>query len=25
VGNVRKGQAYRLTWEGSPDPTVDAT
>jgi RES domain-containing protein len=24
VGNVRKGQAYRLTWEGSPIPTVDA-
>jgi RES domain-containing protein len=24
VGNVRKGQAYRLTWAGSPDPTVDA-
>jgi RES domain-containing protein len=24
VGNVRKGQAYRLTWEGSPVPTVDA-
>jgi RES domain-containing protein len=24
VGNVRKGQAYRLTWEGSPAPTVDA-
>jgi RES domain-containing protein len=20
VGNVRKGQAYRLTWAGSPDP-----
>jgi RES domain-containing protein len=25
VGNVRKGQAYRLTWEGLPVPTVDAT
>jgi RES domain-containing protein len=24
VGNVRKGQAYRLTWAGSPQPTVDA-
>jgi RES domain-containing protein len=24
VGNVRKGLAYRLTWAGSPDPTVDA-
>ncbi|MGJ7916631.1 RES family NAD+ phosphorylase [Massilia sp. LXY-6] len=24
VGNVRKGQAYRLTWAGSPTPTVDA-
>jgi RES domain-containing protein len=24
VGNVRKGQAYRLTWAGSPHPTVDA-
>jgi len=24
VGNVRKGQAYRLTWEGTPVPTVDA-
>jgi hypothetical protein len=24
VGNVRKGQAYRLTWEGSPTPSVDA-
>lgn len=23
VGNVRKGQAYRLTWAGSPTPTVD--
>jgi RES domain-containing protein len=23
VGNVRKGQAYRLTWAGSPLPTVD--
>jgi RES domain-containing protein len=23
VGNVRKGQAYRLTWAGSPVPTVD--
>jgi RES domain-containing protein len=24
VGNVRKGQAYRLTWAGSPTPIVDA-
>jgi len=24
VGNVRKGQAYRLTWAGSPAPSVDA-
>jgi RES domain-containing protein len=24
VGNVRKGQAYRLTWEGTPTPSVDA-
>ncbi len=24
VGNVRKGQAYRLTWRGSPHPTVEA-
>jgi RES domain-containing protein len=24
VGNVRKGQAYRLTWEGSPTPSVEA-
>ena len=23
VGNVRKGQAYRLTWAGSPLPQVD--
>lgn len=23
VGNVRKGQAYRLTWKGSPIPQVD--
>ena len=23
VGNVRKGQAYRLTWEGSPAPAVE--
>ncbi|MGO4377759.1 RES family NAD+ phosphorylase [Pseudoduganella sp. RAF53_2] len=23
VGNVRKGQAYRLTWEGSPAPRVE--
>ncbi|MET0983611.1 MAG: RES family NAD+ phosphorylase [Telluria sp.] len=23
VGNVRKGAAYRLTWAGSPVPTVD--
>jgi RES domain-containing protein len=23
VGNVRKGQAYRLTWAGSPVPTVE--
>ncbi len=25
VGNVRKGQVYRLTWAGSPVPTVEAT
>jgi RES domain-containing protein len=24
VGNVRKGQAYRLTWEGLPSPSVEA-
>jgi RES domain-containing protein len=24
VGNVRKGQTYRLTWAGSPTPSVDA-
>jgi RES domain-containing protein len=24
VGNVRKGQRYRLTWAGSPHPTVEA-
>jgi RES domain-containing protein len=24
VGNVRKGQAYRLTWAGSPTPAVEA-
>jgi RES domain-containing protein len=24
VGNVRKGHAYRLTWEGSPTPSIDA-
>jgi RES domain-containing protein len=23
VGNVRKGRAYRLTWTGSPAPTVE--
>ena len=23
VGNVRKGAAYRLTWRGSPEPTID--
>jgi hypothetical protein len=23
VGNVRKGQAYRLTWAGSPIPQVE--
>ena len=23
VGNVRKGQAYRLTWSGSPVPVID--
>jgi RES domain-containing protein len=23
VGNVRKGQAYRLTWAGSPQPRVE--
>jgi RES domain-containing protein len=25
VGNVRKGQAYRLTWAGSPIPAVQST
>ncbi len=24
VGNVRKGSAYRLTWQGSPHPRIDA-
>ena len=24
VGNVRKGVAYRLTWEGSPQPRIEA-
>jgi RES domain-containing protein len=24
VGNARKGQAYRLTWAGSPTPAVEA-
>ena len=24
VGNVRKGQAYRLTWSGSPDPVIES-
>jgi hypothetical protein len=24
VGNVRKGGAYRLTWEGGPTPRIDA-
>jgi RES domain-containing protein len=24
VGNVRKGQAYRLTWQGTPTPSVEA-
>jgi RES domain-containing protein len=24
VGNVRKGAAYRLTWQGDPTPAVDA-
>jgi hypothetical protein len=24
VGNVRKGGAYRLTWEGSPAPRIEA-
>lgn len=24
VGNVRKGQAYRLTWAGSPTPAIEA-
>lgn len=24
VGNVRKGQAYRLTWAGSPTPVVES-
>ncbi|MES2150520.1 MAG: RES family NAD+ phosphorylase [Pseudomonadota bacterium] len=24
VGNVRKGAAYRLTWEGSPTPVVES-
>ena len=23
VGNVRKGQAYRLTWSGSPTPLIE--
>ncbi|NHZ82509.1 RES domain-containing protein [Massilia sp. CCM 8695] len=23
VGNVRKGQVYRLTWSGSPTPVID--
>ena len=23
VGNVRKGQAYRLTWAGSPEPAIE--
>jgi hypothetical protein len=23
VGNVRKGQVYRLTWQGSPVPVVE--
>lgn len=23
VGNVRKGAAYRLTWQGSPEPTIE--
>jgi len=23
VGNVRKGAAYRLTWQGGPEPTID--
>jgi hypothetical protein len=25
VGNVRKGQAYRLTWRGSPHPIIEET
>ena len=24
VGNVRKAQTYRLTWTGSPEPTVES-
>ena len=24
VGNVRKGTAYRLTWQGTPTPHVEA-
>jgi RES domain-containing protein len=24
VGNVRKAQAYRLTWAGSPHPTIES-
>jgi hypothetical protein len=24
VGNVRKGQAYRLTWDGSPTPVIES-
>jgi RES domain-containing protein len=24
VGNVRKAQAYRLTWAGSPQPTIES-
>jgi RES domain-containing protein len=23
VGNVRKGAAYRLTWQGTPEPTIE--
>jgi hypothetical protein len=23
VGNVRKGDAYRLTWAGSPQPVIE--
>lgn len=25
VGNVRRGQAYRLTWSGAPNPSIELT